>query len=408
MSLLDRIFDFAGLGSPEPMQTTGSPPVMTSPAPSPARPLVTGSQVQEFLRPIMETIVADVRRNSGPAQRINDVGSAIFDTLMSGQPYGQTLAKYDAARRDTMKNAASTFLGLLGFERQAQEMDLSRRRTEVAEKRENRMEGWMTSRLDQIERGLDIRRDQGSERIGIARSAEERRREQGDERIGISRDAEERRRGSTDKKAFRDDLKFHIGDAGKELTDSAKSELSRRLREDREYTDAYEQDAGKAADRLHFHLMELKKDPANIRPDFRDRPTALERNAQFLSRELKIPIQDAIRMAREGREMPEQNYYSNVYRSVRSQPGATDADADKAARAAVEARRKFMGTPSGMPNAKPPASTPPMPSTPGKPTAPMPNTAPPEGVPSDAVPVPNRAGKKVWFSPSTRKHYVED
>src|SRR5262249_42502371 len=120
-----------------------------------------GFDAKTLLGPIMDAVATEARRANDPYSRLGDVGTAILGTVGSGTPYAQNLAALDSQRRQAIQGGANMFLQVLNLDRRARLEDLQRRRTEVAEKREGRMENWMTDRLDQIGRSLDIRQDLG-------------------------------------------------------------------------------------------------------------------------------------------------------------------------------------------------------------------------------------------------------
>src|SRR5262245_11795391 len=74
------------------------------------------------------------------------------------------------------------------------------------------------------------------------------------------------------------------------------------------------------------------------------RPTALMQNSKYLAGVLGISEAGAAKIASQTREQSDSAYYSDVYKRALANP-ATAYDADKIAREAVEARKKFSGAP---------------------------------------------------------------
>lgn len=90
------------------------------------------------------------------------------------------------------------------------------------------------------------------------------------------------------------------------------------------------------------------------------RQTALERNAAYLSRALKIPEAEAARIVAQTKEQSDSAYFADVYRRAIANP-ATAFEADRIAREAVADRRRMMregGAPPGSPPGAPPSAPP--------------------------------------------------
>lgn len=206
--------------------------------------------IKSMFAPLMETMIRDAMTRSDPISRFGDVGRASLDTSGS---FAKNLGALDTQRQQATGGVANMFLQVMNMDRQIEESKAQERRFLANYDLDKK-------RLDLTGRVEDRRAATDERRAGFEEGRANR----------LDRAAEDKaKKDAADsfRKDVHDGVTQYHGQNSLKLNGEGNQDLQNRLRNDKEYKDAWDrQDAKGALDRYTFHHAEVAANPKNLNP----------------------------------------------------------------------------------------------------------------------------------------------